>query len=245
MTYCLNCKKELTYKQILKKNSFCSKGCATSFRQKANDPNFMNFENEFKYYVIGFIFADGNLNKEETRITIRSSDLDLINIIYNDFCDKQKRIIYKEEYNSPNQRTSYAVINSNPDVIKSLKEIGLFSCKSYTMKFPKIPNEYIGPFIRGYFDGDGCVYISNKHNDKNYYAVSFTSGSKEFLEELQQTLLKYDISSTLSCDSRANNNSFLLKIYKQKDIKTFKVLIYENSQIYLKRKYDIFMNDIV
>lgn len=68
---CLNCGKPLTHTQILKGIKCCCKGCATSFRQKAHDPDIFLIENDdLLYYLLGLIFTDGNLDKYEKRVTL-------------------------------------------------------------------------------------------------------------------------------------------------------------------------------
>ena len=155
--------------------------------------------------------------------------------------DKEKRKIYKQSYKNENHNDSYMILNTNKEVINSLKEFGITSRKSLTIRFPKnIPSEYLGSFIRGYFDGDGCIYISNIFKNKKYFAVSFSSGSKLFLNELKDILFQYfQIESTLNKDKRVNDG-YILKIYKKENIKKLKTIFYKNATIYLKRKYNIF-----
>lgn len=238
---CLNCGKDLTDYQRMRKNTFCCKGCATSFRQKASDLNPFKEENELKYYLLGLIFADGNLSKSQNsyRLSIRLNDLDLISLLYPLFSDTSKRIIYKEEFLVKNKlKPSYLIINSNLEAIDICRYFGITERKSLTMLFPSIPDIFLKDFIRGYFDGDGSVFISSKYKDTVYLGVTFTSGSKKFLEVLQKILLKHSISSSLLTDYRGH--SYILRIYKQEEIKIFRNFIYDSSNYYLTRKKDIF-----
>lgn len=190
---------------------------------------------------MGFIWADGNLSKEEDKISIRTSDYDLALKIFDVVSDKEKRKIYKQTYEKEAHNDSYMIINTNKEVINSLKEFGITSRKSLTISFPKnIPSEYLGSFIRGYFDGDGCIYISNTFKDKKYFAISFSSGSELFINELKSVLFQYfEIESTINKDKRVYGG-YVLKIYKQENIKKIKNIFYENASIFLERKYNIF-----
>ncbi len=75
----------------------------------------------------------------------------------------------------------------------ALEKYGLHPNKSLTIKFPKIPKKYLADFIRGYFDGDGCVYlemcrgITKKKIIKKLTTI-FTSGSYEFLDDMRKIL---------------------------------------------------------
>ncbi|MDP3901014.1 MAG: LAGLIDADG family homing endonuclease [bacterium] len=76
-----------------------------------------------------------------------------------------------------------------------MQELGCLRRKSRVVRFPKVPPPYLRDFIRGYFDGDGSVfrvhYIMTKNNKPTKELRSnFTSGSKEFLEELMKVLAK-------------------------------------------------------
>lgn len=241
---CLNCNKNLTHIQIIKRNKFCCKGCATSFRQKAHDPNFLEIENDYKYYILGLIFSDGNLNKEETKLSIRTSDKQLSENLYPIFCDLKKRQLYIQKYNN-SYKDSFMLVNTNKDAINEIKKFGLEPTKSLTMKFPEIPKKYLFSFIRGYFDGDGSIYISSIIKNKKYYGVSFTSGSKDFLIKLNYLLAQNNIIGHINKDNRKHSNSYYLRIYRKESILELKNLMYKNSQICLERKYNFFVNDIV
>jgi hypothetical protein len=70
--------------------------------------------------------------------------------------------------------------------------------KSNTLRFPLVPESVLGHFVRGYFDGDGCVsFCKNKYADRNterWVLISlFTSGSKDFLDSLLYKLKNFGI----------------------------------------------------
>lgn len=113
--------------------------------------------------------------------------------------------------------------------------IALGGCenKSLILKFPKIPKQYLSDFIRGYFDGDGC--IMNLKGDR--INSTFTSGSKEFLDQLLVILKdeagveggSYDISSKS------------LRFGKRDSIKIGKYMYQNNPELFLIRKQEKFL----
>lgn len=239
---CKNCNKILTKKQILKKGEFCCKGCATSFRQKAFDPNvFKNEDKDLVFYILGLIWSDGNLNKDLNKISLTLKDLDLIQTLYPHFSDINKRKIYS--YNK-NGFESHTIINTNKDFIKKLMEYGLIPCKSYDITFPNIPQSFFYSFIRGVFDGDGSVYIQNRYKNIKYLGVSIISANKMFLIPIQEILKTKKIDSNIIKDSRGS--VYCLKIYRKESIKNFFNYIYKDSKYFLHRKKNVFIiNDIV
>lgn len=103
-------------------------------------------------YILGFTYADGNIYK-----TTISWDLKE---------DKELLIRMNKEMGSnypiSKQKASYRLRISNPVVVEDLRVLGIFPNKSKTMVFPGIPNKYFSHFARGFFDGDGWVYIREK-----------------------------------------------------------------------------------
>src|SRR3989338_7407870 len=65
--------------------------------------------------------------------------------------------------------------------------------KSLTLQMPTIPQKYIGHFVRGYFDGDGCVYskklqFADRKNQRLVLLSVFSCGTLSFLEALLELL---------------------------------------------------------
>ncbi len=57
------------------------------------------------------------------------------------------------------------------------------------MNLPKIPNKYFSHFVRGFFDGDGCIVYGNffskeRQKMKQYIQSAFISANQNFLNEL-------------------------------------------------------------
>lgn len=118
--------------------------------------------------------------------------------------------------------------------------------KSKNIKIPKLSEYFLPHFIRGLFDGDGCVYISNKTKKAIYLAVSFTTGSNILATGLKSLFLSKGWKATIVIDSRKKNDidpTYYVKLNRQADIADFKKWIYQNSDLYLKRKYVKFYGD--
>lgn len=134
-------------------------------------------------------------------------------------------------------RTCYIHLASND---KSLLKLGVMPRKSLTMKFPYIPEEYLSFFIRGYFDGDGCLYSSLSYGKiPPRVMVIFTSGSLLFLERLNQRL--FDSVGVASKRVFRNGRAFRLK-YTKRDGLRLLGFMYQSleSAPYLERKYQIY-----
>jgi len=128
---------------------------------------------------------------------------------------------------------------------EDLLKLGLTPRKSLTIEFPKnVPNQYLSHFIRGYFDGDGCVAIMKGKGKKGQpilkgIAVIFTSGSRVFLEGLSRKVHEFsnfDIRNIYS-----GSGAYYLKYSTSESVEFFKFLYGDNIlDLFLKRKFDIF-----
>lgn len=95
---------------------------------------------------------------------------------------------------------------------------------------------YTSHFIRGYFDGDGCI---RKSYDTTRYEAKITSGSSIFLEKIKETLQMNSITSSII--KRKECNAYDLHIYNRANINSFFNFMYKDATIYLSRKYNIFV----
>ena len=127
----------------------------------------------------------------------------------------------------------------------ALISLGLYPNKSLTIRFPKVPLEYLGDFIRGYFDGDGCVYLATAKGKKRAIIIKklttiFTSGSRLFLVDLAIVLKE---NAGLKHTKIYNSHrSFQLRYSTHDSIRLFKCL-YGGKQLglCLMRKFKIFL----
>lgn len=72
-------------------------------------------------------------------------------------------------------------------MFNTLTNYGCTTRKSLTLKFPNINifknKNLIRHFIRGYFDGDGCISYGNKEHT---YPIVSILGTKDFLDGIQK-----------------------------------------------------------
>ena len=88
-----------------------------------------------------------------------------------------------------NNKALYLLRIGSHKIFNGLAKYGVHPRKSLTIELPEIPKRYIGNFVRGYFDGDGCIYLE-KTKTKSIKCMRsiFSSGSKKFLSELANLL---------------------------------------------------------
>lgn len=82
---------------------------------------------------------------------------------------------------------AYHLQFSNVSLYDFSVNCGLTPAKSKTLDAINVPDKYYAHFLRGYFDGDGCVYGFWDKRWKNslMYYTEYTSASSKFLEWLR------------------------------------------------------------
>lgn len=214
-----------------------------------DDKFFYNIDNELKAYWLGFIMADGYIEKIKKNnkvsamrleIGISSKDEEMLERFLLDIKSNAK--IFNKKVKSHD--VSLLRIN-NTNMCRDLERLGCVNNKSLILNFPTqyISKELVRHFIRGYFDGDGCVsyyerdYI-DKRNNKQYRQKNFIAsfiGTEQFLTELNDVLSEIGI----KCNNITHGNcgnAYELKITNIPSLKLFYDYIYEDCIICLNRK---------
>lgn len=188
------------------------------------DNLFEIIDTEEKAYWLGFIYADGYVSdKYDFEISLSLKDIAHLEKLGN-FLDKE---IKKDNFRC-------RLIINNKRLTNSLKDKGVIPRKSLTLKFPKKINSYLIPhFIRGYFDGDGCIYLGQSKTKTKSHAVSLL-GTMDMLKNIE---IFSKVKVYYAHDKRHHENCFSFRINKSQDIVKFLDYMYKDSNIYLDRKY--------
>jgi intein/homing endonuclease len=200
--------------------------------------NFFDEINEESSYFIGLLFADGSINKKgRVVLNLSKKDIEIIEI-FRKKLKTNKPIFLVENTNS----VSFSF--QNKIISEQLNNFGLIPNKSLILKFSeKIPNEFLKDYIRGYFDGDGCVSIIKRKNTSSL-RVHFV-GTYEMLEGIQNVLIsKLNITKTKINQITKDKNTFQFEIRRKNDILLFRDFIYYDNCICLSRKKEKFFTEL-
>lgn len=194
--------------------------------------------NESSAYFLGLLYADGNLSdKGRVCLNLSNKDCELL-IKFKDFLKTSKPIYYNAKTNSNTFAFQSKVLSNK------LVELGMTPRKSLTLKFPKcIPPNYMRDFIRGYFDGDGCVSLTEslRSSSLRIHLV----GTYEILYGIQSILIKEcKINPTTIGNISKGKNTYQLEIRTKKGVEEVRKYLYDNATIYLVRKKNIFFSDV-
>ena len=202
------------------------------FTKYSVNEDFFDRWSETSAYVLGFIFADGNvawnLKKCYWALTITAAEKDRTHL---------ERIRRLMKITKPllysNKTKSYRMIISNKPLCSKLIKLGVVPRKSLIVAFPEIPEPFLRHFLRGVIDGDGWV----RYNDRKrspYLEIGVSSGSPRFCESLTKAV--YANYGIYSKPRLLNGNTFVVS-YTCTRAQKLAELIYLNATIFLKRKF--------
>lgn len=224
-----------------RKKGWERKGKSGKRTYKVNKDFFKCINTEEKAYVLGFICADGHIEKDRLVITVSIKDKDILEKIKHALNSEHiiKEIKRKNPYQNTDRKELMLVelqINS-VDLVAPLFNMGLNTNKTYTLdgsilKF--IPKYLMRDFLRGYFDGDGNVFFGTRYSSGYKYNINIC-GNEDFLLKSFQV---YFPSNNKLYKDLYSKNCYVWKISQKDKVKDFMYYLYYNSSIFLQRKYN-------
>lgn len=173
-------------------------------------------------YLFGFWCADGCIyGNSKFDITVHNKDKYILKKFSEELKYEGQLYDYVDRQVS---RINFSCKVIYDDIIK----LGGCENKSKILQFPNIPHEYLPDFIRGYFDGNGC--ITNLKGGRINSA--FTSGSKDFLDALHKHLKKEAHVIGGSYDPFCQS----LRFGKKDSLKIGEYMYKNNPELFLLRK---------
>ena len=214
---------------------YCSTKCSHIANKKyqLDEDIFAKIDSSEKAYWLGFLFADGYQNNQEIVLNISTKDLDHVEK-FKSFLNSTHPI----KINSKRNIASFRV--SSKKMCDDLQRVGCVKAKTFILEPPSsITPKLIPDFIRGYFDGDGCIYVQRRGDKIISQRVSIHCASPSFRDWLIKTIIAFGIEKVTNPPSQEGRN---ISISNKKDILAFKSIIYSNSSVHLERKYIKFLD---
>lgn len=206
---------------------------------------FEEIDSANKAYWLGFIYADGYIlskRKQSNRvlgISLNIKDKKHLEK-FNDCLRSNVEIKTYVESSGFGKGSQYCrVLYASQKLTDDLMKHGVYEHKSCILSKPDIPEEYIKDFIRGYFDGDGSIWKQDKGTQFNISIV----GTDELLIFIQNHLLEIGIISRHYPLNKRKENQVVSNFKFGGNNLTYNFLhyLYEDSEIYLDRKMELYL----
>lgn len=205
-----------------------------------NPLQFMDVKTPEAAYILGFLWADGNLGYNYSiNIEIISDDAIILEKV---FLSTGKWHIFNRTRAGYKPQTKFSC---NAKILyEHLIELGFKNKNKCPQKLLKtIPKNLQNYWFRGYFDGDGCWYFNPKGYLKQCIISSKYDQNWKFMIKLLNKLKisKYHINKIKSVNKKGiENQHSRLRLCSLDSIKKFGNYIYYGNQLGLERKLEKF-----
>lgn len=223
-----------------------------------NENYFKEIDSPEKAYILGFLYADGCTSNNTISIVQVEENKDIIykirDILGNIPINQSKQT---------NGKIKYSIYIYRKNMVNDLINLGCIPNKSLTLTFPDFINDELLPhFIRGYFDGDGCIWngkrkkvvVKDSRNKTGYreriiHNVKFTiTGNYTFISKLQNILVnklglsktKLNFSKSKDVNNNTSSNICTMEYSGRKNSRKLFDFLYKDATIYLDKKFNKF-----
>lgn len=220
-----------------------------TYKYSLNENYFEEIDSEDKAYWLGYILADGHIMTRKSNksrhygLTLHSVDLDHLEkfkeaIEYTGVIFQPKR-----KGGFKNSKKGYRLVINR---IKLSTDLLKYKPDSINFSIPQIAPCLVRHLIRGYFDGDGSVYswIANevqKQSNRIYrYHRFFLEASIIAAEPMRLALEKELNIAGIKTRVKKSKTDWMkyLVISNKPDLHQLRFYLYNNSTIFLQRKFN-------
>ncbi|WP_145412500.1 LAGLIDADG family homing endonuclease [Paenibacillus xylanexedens] len=181
-------------------------------------------------WMYGWIITDGHVNDKYVGVRLQSSDIDVVRKIQSHI--KFDGPLY--EYPGKCEVRAY-----NRKMVTSLRNLGIPKRnKTFNATYPEnLPEHLLWDFIRGAFEGDGCVSVSARGGT---IKVSLCGAAESFMLRVNDILVSEGINVRLY---RRNDSFITLHAVSQSDALRWLYLMYRNTDVSIRmdRKFNKFV----
>lgn len=213
-----------------------SKG-TTKNRKHFFDTNFFEeIDTEEKAYWLGFLYADGYVSHTGTiKIALQEKDISHLKKI------KESVKAFDVDIKNSKRTKSCKISLQSVKMANDLFNKGCIQNKSLILTFPGeeiVPKKLLNHFMRGYFDGDGCIYCNGR------CATFSILGTKDFVDEYRNILLPLTKKKNKLFHKESWNNTYQLSYSGKDAVCNIYTFLYKDAHIFLDRKKQKFDNFI-
>jgi hypothetical protein len=197
-----------------------------------NDAYFKKWSRNMAY-ILGFWYTDGyiDIKRNIFSITQHKKDKYILQKMLVEMGSSYKLSKHMED------NLSFKI--TSREIINDLTKLGGCERKSFVLDFPDVPKEYLPDFIRGLWDGDGCITFQK---NERAYVSSFASASKKMIYKLLK-ILRFEIKDFRGTISR-NGRCYIMNVGVN-DTRRLSVYLYkavDEESLYLERKREKFQS---
>lgn len=211
-------------------------------KYNVNDDYFENIDTDEKAYWLGFMYADGWVITNQDKLGITIAEVDREHLV------KFKKAVQSEsEIKTYVQKSGYAngekyvrILITSKKMKADLVAHGVTEKKTDIITFPKhLDKNLYSSFIRGYYDGDGCLtYGGTQVNGKKKFNIKIV-GTDDMLININKI---FDTKVKLiKRHPERDTNNYTITICGNVQVRRIMDYMYKDCTVCLDRKYEKYL----
>ena len=232
---------ENTLKKILKSNNVHIRRPGEHCKKYSYNEDFFYQQSADLGYVLGLIGSDGCVARDTNQVYIelQLQDKDILEKIRSaiELTRPIKTYITKRGYENVKLYIQDKKLKERLVNVFYLPPNKTYEHQNFLFPFDTLDKEYWKDYIRGYFDGDGCV-------KKTGYSLTFQidGTNKKLIQSFQQIIQdELNILCNITVNNGPNLPKYRIYAYGKKADKIFKWLYDTKSSLFLARKKDKYL----
>lgn len=204
-----------------------------------NEHYFDEIDTPNKAYILGILYADGCITDDRhVSLTLQDGDVDILNRINKELNSDRLLLFINKKKENPKWLNAYQLTFNSEHMVNMLIKHGCHKRKSLILKYPTwLRIDLQRHFLRGYMDGDGSISKNPKKMSVNF--VGTYSFVTEAARIVQKYLLLHVYIYVRTLHENADSTSTFNLNHKH-DACRFLDWIYQDADLYMQRKYDIY-----
>lgn len=224
---------------ILSKNNIKTKGVGQNNRKYNIDEHYFDTINTpNKAYIFGLLDADGCVCASDYSIIIglQAEDKYLLERINQEMGNTKPLMFVQKSLENPKWKDMYRLVIYSETMQNALIVKGMIPRKSLRIVYPSwMPDNLHKHFIRGYFDGNGCIH---QYRTDIFDPVVELCSTKNFCSELIKICKEHLNIEAHMYEAHKSHDGIMynFRIHRREDVRRFCEWIYDGADIYMKRK---------
>lgn len=204
---------------------------------------FDNIDTPNKAYILGLLFADGcnYVDHNAIHLHLQEEDVDILTKIRDEIHYQGPLRFNPRHEKNNNHKNVWELVINDKHMSEALVEKGMVQAKSLIVTFPTcVPNNLLRHFVRGYFDGDGCLWFDEKRNK----CQTQTCGTRDVCGRIKELMEILGCDCFITHPSYCKDNTVLVRTAANKSSYKFLSWMYDDlraEDIRMERKYQKYL----
>lgn len=206
---------------------------------------FDKIDTELKAYLLGFLLADGNICNGRLSIRLGLKDESFLRELSKNFLNGQDLVRLRDPSKTPRFIEGRKIKNlgsaelsiSCKQWVEPLAKLKMIPAKSLVLEFPEISESLLPHFVRGYFDGDGCL-SRRRHSGAVRYIFNVVS-SASFCDTLK-TILSANL-GVRAYSQQSKSQIHNIAVTGNQQLKILMDWLYKDATFFLPRKHAVYL----